>query len=66
MPNPQFKNWHKSSHSDDGGCVEIANVDGLIGLRDSKDPDGPVLIFDRHEWDAFTAGIRDGSLTPEG
>ena len=66
MATPEFTNWHKSSHSDDGGCVEIAEADGLIGVRDSKDPGGPILTFNRHEWAAFTAGIVDGSLTPEG
>jgi hypothetical protein len=66
MATPEFTNWHKSNHSDDGGCVEIAEAHGLIGVRDSKDPGGPMLTFNRHEWTAFTAGIVDGSLTPEG
>ncbi|GIH11221.1 hypothetical protein Rhe02_92880 [Rhizocola hellebori] len=66
MQHPEFTNWHKSNHSDDGGCVEIAYADGLIGVRDSKDPAGPILTFNRHEWNAFTAGIVDGTLTPEG
>jgi hypothetical protein len=65
MADPEFKNWHKSNHSDDGGCVELAHADDMIGVRDSKNPDGPALVFNRREWDAFVAGIRDGSLTPE-
>ncbi|MFG1953967.1 DUF397 domain-containing protein [Micromonospora sp. NPDC048830] len=66
MDIPKFSNWHKSQHSDDGGCVELAYADGVIGVRDSKNPGGPVLTFTRREWDAFTAGINDGTLTPEG
>jgi hypothetical protein len=66
MQLPEFTNWHKSTTSDDGGCVEIAYADGIIGVRDSKDPDGPKLMFNQREWTAFTQGIRDGSLTPEG
>jgi len=66
MKDPKFTNWHKSNHSDDGGCVEIAHADGLVGVRDSKNPTGPFLTFNRREWDAFTSGILDGSLTPEG
>jgi Domain of unknown function (DUF397) len=66
MQNPVFANWHKSNHSDDGGCVEIAYADGMIGVRDTKDPSGPTLVFNQHEWTAFTKGVRDGSLTPEG
>lgn len=66
MPSPEFTNWHKSGESDDGGCVELAYAEGLIGVRDSKDQTGPVLTFNQREWDAFTAGIRNGTLTPEG
>jgi hypothetical protein len=66
MHQPTFTNWHKSGHSDDGGCVEIAAAEGLIGVRDSKDRTGAVLVFNRREWDAFAAGIIDGTLTPEG
>jgi hypothetical protein len=66
MLDPKFENWHKSPSSDDQGCVELAYADGLIGVRDSKNPNGPVLTFNRHEWDAFTTGIIDGTLRPEG
>jgi len=31
-------------------------------VRDSKDPAGPVLIFPRTEWAAFTAGVRSGEF----
>jgi hypothetical protein len=66
MQNPGFTNWHKSNQSDDGGCVEIAYANGMIGVRDSKNPTGPVLVFNQREWDAFANGIQDGSLTPKG
>jgi hypothetical protein len=43
--------WRKSSHSadNDGNCVEIAEASGkpagkLVAVRDSKDPNGPVLL----------------------
>lgn len=52
--------WFKSSHS--GGndeCVEVAWLDGgHVGVRDSKNPAGPALVFAPDEWDAFTAGVR--------
>jgi Domain of unknown function (DUF397) len=50
--------WRKSSWSGANGCVEVAFVDGGVALRDSKDPEGPVLRFTSHEWEAFLAGIR--------
>ncbi|WP_062988370.1 DUF397 domain-containing protein [Nocardia anaemiae] len=56
--------WFKSSWSGGGEhCVEIAHLDGgMIGVRDSKDPSGPALIFTPAEWDAFLAGANDGEF----
>jgi hypothetical protein len=54
--------WRKSSRSGStGNCVEIAlNVPGIVAVRDSKDPGGPMLILAPGEWDAFAAAIRSG------
>ncbi len=57
--------WAKSSHSGGNGgqCVEVAsNLPGFVAVRDSKDPDGPKLIFTPDEWRAFAAGIRSGEF----
>jgi hypothetical protein len=55
--------WFKSTRSDDGGgCVEVAEVDGGVGVRDSKDPDGPTLWFTREEWTAFIVGVYRGEF----
>lgn len=64
--------WRTSGGSDDGGggnCVEVAFVPGskegsehVIAVRDSRNPEGPKLIFTPAEWDAFTAGVRDGEF----
>jgi hypothetical protein len=44
-----------------GNCVEVnLGKDGLVGLRDSKLPDSPVLVFDDAEWDAFLDSARSG------
>ncbi|GAB4587385.1 DUF397 domain-containing protein [Nocardia sp. IFM 10818] len=52
--------WFKSSHSGaQNDCVEIAWLArGHVGVRDSKNPDGPALVFTPGEWDSFTAGIQ--------
>ncbi|MFI5714824.1 DUF397 domain-containing protein [Nocardia sp. NPDC051750] len=43
--------------------VEIAMLaGGHVGMRDGKNPDGPVLVFTPGEWAAFTAGVRDGEF----
>ncbi|MBB5915055.1 hypothetical protein BJY24_003922 [Nocardia transvalensis] len=51
--------WFKSSRSaSNGQCVEVAFLDGgRVGVRDSKNPDGPALVFTPGEWDAFLAGV---------
>ena len=45
-----------------GSNVEVAFVDDLIGLRNSAEPEGPVLVFTRDEWDAFVGGAKDGEF----
>ncbi|KAA8887429.1 DUF397 domain-containing protein [Nocardia colli] len=56
--------WFKSSYSSPTqDCVEVAFLgDGMVGVRDSKNPDGSSLVFSSGEWDAFTAGLAGGGL----
>lgn len=58
--------WRKSSHSggDSGDCVEIASVISGVAVRDSKDPDGPRLVFASAEWRAFARRIKAGAANP--
>ena len=53
--------WRKSSYSagNGGACVEVARtLPAAIAVRDSKNPDGPKLIFTKADWAAFTTAIR--------
>ncbi|MFD6351870.1 DUF397 domain-containing protein [Nocardia tengchongensis] len=54
--------WFKSSYSGDkADCVEVAFLaDARVGVRDSKDADGPVLVFAPEEWDLLTNVIARG------
>jgi Domain of unknown function (DUF397) len=57
--------WRKASYSSSNGgaCVEVAgNLPGAVAVRDSKDPEGPKLIFTADEWRVFTAGVRGGEF----
>jgi len=56
--------WAKSSYSGpQGNCVEVADLaDGAIAMRNSRDPEGPALVFSRAEWDAFLRGAQDGEF----
>jgi Domain of unknown function (DUF397) len=50
--------WRKSSHSiANGDCVEAAST-GEIVVRDSKDPDGPILRYSVNAWRAFVASLK--------
>ncbi|WP_405089047.1 DUF397 domain-containing protein [Microbispora sp. NBC_01389] len=69
--------WRKSrfSGNNGGNCVEVARLDNvtdgpehkpghdrLIAVRDSKDPEGPALLFTPAEWAAFLDGVRAGEF----
>jgi hypothetical protein len=56
--------WRRSRRSDNSGpyCVEVAELEGGVALRDSKDKAGPVLTFTQAEWEAFIAGAKDGEF----
>ena len=54
--------WRKSARSGVNGCVEVGLVDDRVAVRDSKDREGPALIFTAHEWEAFLGGARDGEF----
>lgn len=56
-------NWRKSSRSSTNGgeCVEVAGLSGEIGVRDSKDPDGPKLAFTPAQWATFLSEAKSGT-----
>jgi len=57
--------WVKSRRSGPtgGNCVEVAFLpDGEVAMRNSRHPDGPALVFNRAEWEAFLGGAQDGEF----
>ncbi|WP_345732770.1 DUF397 domain-containing protein [Cryptosporangium minutisporangium] len=58
--------WHKSTYSAIGNCVEVttAPINGLVGLRDTKDR-GVELAFPTHSWKLFLDGAKQGEFSPE-
>ncbi|WP_229686178.1 DUF397 domain-containing protein [Longimycelium tulufanense] len=60
--------WRKSSRSgtSNGGggsqCVEVASAHTVVGVRDSKNPTGPALIFESATWSAFVRQLQRGTL----
>ena len=66
-PEPACRAWRKSSWSGNGqDCVEVAETstasretsDHSYEVRDSKDPNGPRLLFTRSEWQSFIKSIK--------
>lgn len=56
--------FRKSAFCASGGvnCVEVAFGPAHVFVRDSKDPDGPMLTFTPDEWTAFLAGVNAGEF----
>lgn len=57
--------WRKSSYSngEGGSCVEIADgFPGIVPVRDSKDPEGPALVFPAESWASFMASVKGGAF----
>jgi hypothetical protein len=55
--------WRKSSYSgSETNCVEVAEFDHAVAVRDSKNPSGPALIFGPLAWTAFVATLKQGPV----
>ncbi|HSZ29200.1 MAG TPA: DUF397 domain-containing protein [Pseudonocardiaceae bacterium] len=53
--------WRTSSYStNEGACVEVAPAPERVLVRDSKNPDGPVLALPTPAWRAFLTTVPDG------
>ena len=68
---PAAETWHRSGHG--AGAIEIAFVPATRGsgpqdraqwvlMRVTGDPRQRVLVFDRHEWECFLDGARNGEF----
>ncbi|MGH3832898.1 MAG: DUF397 domain-containing protein [Pseudonocardiaceae bacterium] len=50
--------WRTSSYSSSQvNCVQVALGEPVIGVRDSKHPDGPVLAVPSARWSSFLRGV---------
>lgn len=55
--------WRKSGRSaGNGNCIEVAVLPGAMAVRDSKDPQGPVLQFNTVAWNGFISSVRAGAF----
>jgi hypothetical protein len=63
MNNQDELDWRKSSKSSTGACVEVAFDREQVRVRDSKDPSGAVLSFDRRAFKDFITHVTHGVIT---
>jgi uncharacterized protein DUF397 len=56
--------WRKSGRSSaQGNCVETTELpDRQVGVRNSRHPEGPALVFSQAEIRAFLQGVKDGDF----
>ncbi|MFE7315471.1 DUF397 domain-containing protein [Streptomyces sp. NPDC057555] len=60
--------WLKSSYSDGSGgqCLEFSpahtTIHGLVPIRDSKVPDGPVIVVRAAGWSSFVGAVKNGEF----
>jgi hypothetical protein len=52
--------WRKATRSTNNGgqCIELATLRGNVAVRDSKDPEGPRLLFGREAFRVFVAEVK--------
>jgi hypothetical protein len=54
--------WRKASACHQGSCIEVAQINGSIAIRESKDPDGLILLYSPEEWRTFLSGAKAGEF----
>ncbi len=66
-PDLSHVKWEKSSYSngDGGACVEFTRslaTMKLVPVRDSKNPEGPALVFTKTAWESFVSAVDAGEF----
>ena len=54
--------WRRASFCASGECVEVTRQNGMIVMRDSKEPRSPMLHYTTQEWQSFVRSIKAGEF----
>jgi uncharacterized protein DUF397 len=54
--------WRRATFCQSGECAEVSQGDGMILMRNSRDPSGQVLRYTPEEWQALVRGIKAGEF----
>jgi hypothetical protein len=63
VPPPVTASWLKGSASGDDECVQVMCTPSCVWVRDSKDPQGPVLELTGRAWMAFLDGVQSDEFS---
>lgn len=64
LPDVDWKSltWRTAAACNAGSCVQVARVGGSVAMRNSKQPEGLVLIYSPDEWLAFMERAKKGEF----
>ncbi|WP_157421456.1 DUF397 domain-containing protein [Actinoalloteichus hymeniacidonis] len=63
MPSQRFDRWKKATRSvNTTNCVEVGRASGLVGIRDTKDPDGGAVVIRQSSFDSFLRAVKADRL----
>lgn len=54
--------WYRSTFCESNGCLEVLFIDGQVAIRNSTNPDGPILSATPAEWQAFVKGVSNSEF----
>jgi hypothetical protein len=61
-PQVEHRSWRRASFCASNECVEVAPHDGMIVMRNSREPDGVALRYTFEEWQSFVHGVKAGEF----
>jgi predicted secreted Zn-dependent protease len=59
---PGDLNWRVSRTCDSGACIMVAPYGNSIVFGNTRQPDGPIYLYTKTEWEEFLAGVKLGDF----
>jgi hypothetical protein len=54
--------WRVATRSAHGNCVEVARAGDSIAVRNSRHPEGEIIVYTKAEFAAFLDGAKKGEF----
>ncbi len=59
---PDTADWEKASGPNSDNCAEVTLLEGGAAIRDSRNPDDGIQVYDAGEWAALRQAFIDGKF----